>query len=294
MKRTDSNQPLVGDYLAAIDAGKEVLAIAPTHVEADEVTAAIRDGLKSRGELGEERTVKLLKPLHWTEAERGDRQRYEGSEVLQFHRHSGSFKSGSRVTAADIKPSDRLGKASTYGVYAPVEAKLAVGDRIRITANGWTADKEHRLDNGAQYQVAGFEKDGKIRLTNGWFLASDYGHFTHGYVTTSHASQGKTVDKVLIAMGQESLPAINREQFYVSVSRGREQATIYSGVSPTALREAIFRADDCKSAIEVFGKRKREWLKRHMQRAKDVYRALRQRAARATPERKKEYVYGRA
>jgi hypothetical protein len=47
-------------------------------------------------------------------------------------------------------------------------------------------------------------------------------------VVTSHASQGKTVDKVMIALGSESLAAANREQFYVSVSRGREGVRLYT------------------------------------------------------------------
>lgn len=36
-----------------------------------------------------------------------------------------------------------------------------MGDRIHITANGWMADKQHRLDNGSQYVVEGFEDDGR-------------------------------------------------------------------------------------------------------------------------------------
>ena len=59
---------------------------------------------------------------------------------------------------------------------------------------------------------------GDIKLTNGFVVPKDYGGLTHGYVVTSHASQGKTVDVSLIALGSESLAAANREQFYVSVS----------------------------------------------------------------------------
>lgn len=59
-------------------------------------------------------------------------------------------------------------------------------------------------------------------------LPNDVGHIQHGYVATSHAAQGKTVDRVLIAMGSESVPAISAEQFYVSVSRGRDRAGVTS------------------------------------------------------------------
>jgi len=297
----DHNQPLVGAYLDAVDTKRSdqdvtdrVLAIAPTHVEANEVTAAIRDGLKARGMVGkEEHQVSTLVPLHWTEAERGDLERFEGTEVIQFHRKSGSFKAGQRIAIADFKKGDRLGKPSTYAVYRPASVNLAEGDRIRITGNGWTADKKHRLDNGAQYEVAGFEDDGKIRLTNGWFVAPDFGHLSHGYVATSHASQGKTVDRVLIAMGHESLPAISAEQFYVSVSRGRDQATIFTGVAPAVLREAIQRGDARKSATELMGTKERRewWLAR---RARAAWEALRGRVTGGIPERQQQREMGYA
>jgi 6-phosphogluconolactonase (cycloisomerase 2 family) len=41
-------------------------------------------------------------------------------------------------------------------------------------------------------------------------IARDFGHLAHGYVVTSHASQGKTVDKVFIGQSQQSLPASSR------------------------------------------------------------------------------------
>jgi ATP-dependent exoDNAse (exonuclease V) alpha subunit len=45
---------------------------------------------------------------------------------------------------------------------------------------------------------------------------------TLGYVDTSYSSQGMTVDRVFIDAGNESLPATNQHQWYVSASRGRE------------------------------------------------------------------------
>ena len=64
-RRVDHNTPLVDDYLAALDAGKEtVLVVAPTHVEGDEITAEIRARLKERGMIGkDEKEVETLVPL---------------------------------------------------------------------------------------------------------------------------------------------------------------------------------------------------------------------------------------
>lgn len=290
----DHNKPLVDDYVAALHAGKSVLVVAPTHKEGDEITAEIRARLKEEGKIGdEERDFVQLRPLGWTDAEKGDLSRYDGTEVLQFHRNSGTFKAGDRVRVADWPPGGRAGLPSNYVVYAPDHLGIAVGDTIRVTANGKTRDGLHKLNNGAQYTVAGFTKEGDITLSNGWTLAKDFGHLTHGYVSTSHASQGRTVDRVLIAMGHESTPAISAEQFYVSVSRGREQATVYTGLSAATLRDAIQRTDARKSATELMAKPRRKRTIREktlalMKRVRDTYERLRDRAADAIRERQPE------
>jgi ATP-dependent exoDNAse (exonuclease V) alpha subunit len=81
-------------------------------------------------------------------------------------------------------------------------------------------------------------------------LPKDYGGISHGYVVTSHASQGKTVDKVLIALGSESFSAANKEQFYVSVSRGREGVRLYTD-DKAAMMEAVQGSAARLSATEL-------------------------------------------
>ncbi|QEG30217.1 Multifunctional conjugation protein TraI [Gemmata obscuriglobus] len=300
VKSTTGNTPLVDEYMEAIDTKRadqditdRVLAIAPTHAEAAEVTDAIRLRLQERGIVAkEEHEIQTLVPLHWTEAERGDLSRYEGTEVVQYHRNGGTQKAGQRVAIADFKPGMRLGPASTFSVYGKNTIKLAAGDRIRITAPGKSADTKHKLDNGTLYEVKGFDEKGGIVLNNDWTLAPDFAHLTHGYVTTSHASQGKTVDKVLIAMGQESLPAISAEQFYVSVSRGRDKATIFTDVPTPELREAIQKADTRKSATELFNPLPRNRMYAILKRAREAFQALRTRHVTATHERDKQRELG--
>jgi hypothetical protein len=69
-------------------------------------------------------------------------------------------------------------------------------------------------------------------------------------VTTSHASQGKTVDTVLIAQGVESFGASSREQFYVSVSRGKKKALLYTD-NKAALKDRIEESGQRASASEL-------------------------------------------
>ena len=287
VREAQSNTPLVDDYMAALNARKSVLVVAPTHLEGGEITAEIRARLKERGEVATEgHEVETLVPLHWTEAERGDLERYEGPEVMQFHRNSGTFKAGDRVRVLDWKPGDRFAKASHFSVYAPAKIEVAAGDTIRITSNGKTKDEKHKLNNGSVYKVKGFTERDDIVLDNGWVVDKGFRHLAHGYVTTSHASQGKTVDRVLIAMGSESRPAITAEQFYVSVSRGRDQATVYSDMAPAELRDAIQRVDGRKSATELLQakpkqKRRGNGLQRLTEKMRAAYAALRDKASAA-------------
>jgi hypothetical protein len=73
---------------------------------------------------------------------------------------------------------------------------------------------------GAIFTVKSFTQNGDIVLDNGWVVGKDFGHIAHGYVVTSQASQGRTVDEVLIGQSEQSLPASNLQQLYVSVSCG--------------------------------------------------------------------------
>jgi conjugative relaxase-like TrwC/TraI family protein len=277
VQKVDSNTPLVDDYLAANFAGKSVLAVAPTHAEGDEITTEIRARLKEEGKLGDDHLVRHLVPLNWTDAEKGYHERYDGSETMVFHRNSATFRAGQSVRIADFKPGDHWKSPSHFSVYREEKLPVAAGDTIRITANGKTADG-HKLNNGSIYRVKGFAKDGGIVLDNGWAVPPEFGRLTHGYVTTSHASQGKTVDKVLIAMGTESKPAISAEQFYVSVSRGRESAKVYSDMTPEELKHAIQRTDTRRSATELMKPRKKprvyDRMKKALAKARDRFRQL--------------------
>jgi ATP-dependent exoDNAse (exonuclease V) alpha subunit len=263
IKSTDTTKPIVDDYMEALRQKKSVLIVSPTHAEGNAISEAVRNRLKEAGAItGQEREFDTLQALHLTEAERGDVHSYTGAEVLQYHKNGGTFRAGQRVKISAFKPKDRMGKGGAFSVYTPTKTHLAVGDKIRMTANGKTKDGK-RLNNGAQYTVEGFTEKGDIRLNNGQILGKDYGHFAHAYVSTSHASQGKTVDRVIVALGRESLPAINAHQFYVSLSRGREQATVYTDMDTDTLKDAVQRMDTRKAAVEVFGERKRfSWLEK--------------------------------
>lgn len=262
---------VAADYLEAASQsnarGKPnaVLVVSPTHSEGNAVTRYIREGLREAGSLeGADRDLLQLASLNWTVAERQDPARYRAGQVIQLHQNvPGGLQAGQRfrvvgadadgVTVTEDGHAQRLlpwGAAERFSVYVQQSVPIAVGERIRITQNGFTADRKHRLNNGAVYDVEGFTPEGNLRLRNGWEIAAAFGHLAHGYVSTSHGSQGKTADVVLIAQGTQSLAASSLEQFYVSVSRGREQVRIYTD-DREGLKEAIRRSTERVSATEL-------------------------------------------
>lgn len=99
------------------------------------------------------------------------------------------------------------------------------------------------------YRIRRFTKSGDIVLDNGWHIDKEYGHLAHGYVATSHASQGKTYERVFVAQGRVSFGASSAEQFYVSASRGTKQVTIYTE-DKEELLDAVKRSEDRVTAIE--------------------------------------------
>ena len=55
---------------------------------------------------------------------------------------------------------------------------------------------------------------------------------------TSFGSQGRTVQRVILAVAESSLPAANQEQMYVGASRAKQLMTLYTD-QKAAVRSAV-------------------------------------------------------
>jgi conjugative relaxase-like TrwC/TraI family protein len=242
-------------YLSAVSERKKdgkrksALVVSSTHAEANQVTSAIRARLKSLGKLGEEQVVASWIPAHLTEAQKTDGTEYNTGDLLMFHKNAKGYTKGARLVMTEgARPPVEL--ANRFEVFRPARLALAVGDRVRITASGKTKDGKHRLSNGTLLTVQGFTKQGDIIVDHDWVIDRGFGHITHGYVTTSHASQGATVDKVFVAISGRSLAATDRRTAYVSVTRGKEQVQIFTD-DKEELLTAMRRPDDPLSATAL-------------------------------------------
>ncbi len=278
----DRMNALATEYLADVKGKKSVLVVAPTHVEGNQVTDHIRAELKkAKGYDGkpllgqEEKTFTVQKNLSPTEAQKQDPTFYRNGQSVQFHQNAKGFARGGifdvvgKDEHGNIQVKTGKGETSTlplqegkkFSVFEKAEVKLSQGDRIKITQNGFS-ENEKRMNNGNILTVSGFDEKGNIVAhADGSKVAvhigKDYRNLAYGYCTTSHSSQGKTVDKVLIAQSSFSANAASKEQFYVSVSRGKTDVSIYTD-NKQELREAVGRSSARTTAVEVAEKAQQE------------------------------------
>jgi conjugative relaxase-like TrwC/TraI family protein len=271
------DQQIAHDYADAIKAGESALVVSPTHAEARHLTQEIRSELRSRKIVSEEsQLLTRLEPLHYTESERRDAAFYQPGDVIVFHQNAPGFRKGQRLLVTTPPGEDVLKQAARFDVYRTQYLAPARGDRLRFTANVRTKDGKHRIHNGNSYALKGFTRTGDLVLSNNWVVDRGVGHLDFGYVTTSHASQGRTVDRVFIAESAESFGAAGREQFYVSVSRGRKQAAVYTD-DKAELRAVVHASQAKVTATELLQ------TDRARQRMAERQRLWQQQAALAAP-----------
>lgn len=278
-------QKLAEVYLESLKAKQQTLVISPTHAEGHRVTEAIRESLKEAKKLGaKEKTYTRLERLDLSAAQKQDHTQYQKGDVIQMHQHMKwglrrghrarvvkATKEGIKVkrerdgitVSLDTKHPER------FSVYQEQELKLAKGDRVRVTLNGRTQDKKHELDNGSIYTIKNFTIDGDVRLDNGWVVDRKFGHLQHGYCVTSHAAQGRGVQHVIIAQSAESSRAASMQQFYTSVTRGKQKVTVLTDDKERLLK-AVQRDASRVSATESLKKRREQQQERSRWRGRGV------------------------
>lgn len=269
IKADQRHEVLASHYMRAIQRGKSTLVVSPTHAEGKCVTQEIRTLLREAGAIGSEnreREFASLRSLNLTEAQKGDFSSYTATgQVIQFHQNTKGFQRGQRFYVRRSSKSEVVlvpmqGKgeakplpfaaADRFDVYAEDTVRFAKGDKVRFSLGGTSKDGKRRIANGRLDEIAGFDRGGNVRMKSGMVVDRNFAHWDLGYCVTSHASQGKTTDVMLAAMGAQSLPAINQKQFYVTASRASEDLAIFVD-DKEAIRRAIHESGQQVSATEL-------------------------------------------
>src|SRR5206468_306320 len=246
-------------YLSATKQGRSALLVSPTWAEIEAVTDKVRETLKNDGVLGQhDEVVTVFDSLSWTTAQKKNPSQYEPGQRLRFVRKARKFDRGEIVEVAaivenglrvrrpdgteiDFIPSSA---AASFDVGEARELKVAAGDWLLLQAN-----HGREFINGERVQVREIQ-NGRVALVDGRTLPAGFNTFTHGYAVTSHSSQGKTLDDVLLVASSRSFGAVNREQFYVSISRGRERVHVFTD-DADLLARPVTDSHERKAAVEL-------------------------------------------
>jgi conjugative relaxase-like TrwC/TraI family protein len=227
---------------------ERTLIVSPDNKSRQELNAAVRQELKANGLIGaDDHKFRVLVPRQdMTGAERGWARRYEPEDVVRFSRGSTQMgiEAGSygRVAAVDagknlltIKFANENQvtydpkRLSGVTVYQQVTREFSARDRIQFTAPQKQIGVANR-EMGTIEKIAD-DRNISLRLEDGRrleFNATAHAHFDYGYAVTSHSAQGLTADRALINADTAHPELLNARFAYVSISRARLDAEIYT------------------------------------------------------------------
>ena len=261
-------QRIAADYLRGHQAGRQTLVVSPGNDERRELNRTIRENLIEHGYVGQhshQHTI-LVPRREMTKAKISHARYYDAGDVIHFdraHKRQGIAKDAYlSVQNVDRKAqlltlqyaNGRTIEASParwkgVQVYRPEEREIAVGDRIQQRIH----DRKHDLANNAFATVTRLDgNQATLKFDDGRTLKGPLSpHIDLGYCSTSHSSQGGTVDRVIVNLdSMRSAQLVNQRSFYVTISRAREDARIYTDDAHT-LRNAVKREQQKELALEV-------------------------------------------
>ena len=144
-----------------------------------------------------------------------------------------------------------LGRYSLWYRYAAT-APVAPGDQLRITSN--FRSNGDRFINNELVKVLSLDEQKMVVLRGNGKEAvisrRDLVHVDQGVTVTSFSSQSKGPDQMLCSAPVRSFGAVDRKQFYVTMSRARRSMHLYTD-SIDGLRQAVCRTGERLSAVEL-------------------------------------------
>lgn len=247
------------------------LVVSPDNDSRREINTLIHRELQERGVVGtEEHAVKVLQARQeLTGADRAWAGQYDEGDVVRYAKGSArlGIEPGEYARVERVDPKQNLitierasGQQQTYdprrlqgvAIYRENERAISQGERVQFTA----PNKELKVANRELGTIERIDANGemKIRMDSGRtveFNLRQHPHLDYGYALTSHSSQGQTADRVLIHIDTErGQQMVNSRTAYVSISRGRHDARIYTN-DKTDLPYHLSRDVSHRTAIQT-------------------------------------------
>ena len=272
-KRAAIAHATAADYLNRdADTRDKTLVVSGTNDLRRQINAHIREGLQGEGAVSQESvTVTALDKAGLTREQQARAESYQPRMVVRLEEGRGRDRRQVEYTVQEVKGNtvtvtNREGQSRDWspskekaaGVYHPRDMELSPGDKIVFRENQKGMDRTTRsggnVRNGQAATIDRLEDGIPIaRLDSGKEIALDPSQgqtVDYGWCRTIHASQGATVDHVLIA-GEASRTA-TAQTAYVAASRERDTLKIYTDNAST-LEKNWARVAQRERAITAMG-----------------------------------------
>ncbi|MCB2061907.1 MAG: conjugative relaxase [Novosphingobium sp.] len=244
----------------------------------DAVNLAVQSGLREKGELGgDSLTFQTLDRVNLTNEELRYAHHYRAGRIVELAKpikaqrlsaglYAVSGVSGNgRVEMIDAKGKvhrfdpDRVrpGQDNRIALHEPKERTIHTGDRIRWTTN----DHQRGLLNADRATVTSLGKSHvEIETSTGMKLSlakTDpmLARFDLAYAYNAHMAQGMTADKAIVVMEARDTKLLTKQNFLVSVTRVRDDLTVYVDQADKAQRKLELQSGEKTSALGTVGER---------------------------------------
>lgn len=235
------------------------ILVAPTHEEGDRLTDAVRSKLKEAGSvLQTGRMAEVFRSWSKPKAWMQDATNYAPGTAIAFIRNMKDIGRAGETARVERVENGFLyldnGKMLHVKSAADFteagekrQIELCTGDLIQFNVN--MRDKKIYNGNIARitddpHKVMLLYPDGKPRQLIE--LPEEYATYKYGWVTTSHKSQGRTSETVVVAA-----QALDRKAFYVALSRGRKHMALHCPEKEFLKQQLSFRIGDRKSVHDL-------------------------------------------
>jgi conjugative relaxase-like TrwC/TraI family protein len=251
---------LVRDLVEMILKNEPALAIAMTHEHIEQITREVRVQLKEVGRIGQDdRQVKWLKDLKFSEAEKADPARFTSGMAVKFHqRAKGGFGSG-ETWGFERHENDKVivSRRGQERVLPPEAAKAFTAYQEGTMA---IADRDLLLVTKA-YPAAGLKTgdvvmaqevdEHQITLPNGKSIPIAEGvHLRSGYAFTGFVSQGDEARSALPYLPASVARLVNQRSWHTAISRAVNQLRVYTDCVEVIEQRAPI-AEDRGSALDL-------------------------------------------
>lgn len=261
---TERYERIARDYASRVPEERlQTLAVAGTNRARRAINERVRQRL---GLSGTGVAVTVLEGRDLTRAQVQSSLSYAPGDIVEALRHYDSIglRRGDTAEVVEIAPGCitlRRKDSQTVqwrptamphvAVHRAEQREIAVGDRIRFTANDYRlgvvngqSGKVESIDCTASELTVNVDSEHALKLDLNKPLRVD-----HAYCTTVHAAQGQTCDRVLVDADVSGAMA-NQSLYYVAISRARHGVTLYTD-DKELLPRAMSRLDIKQAALDL-------------------------------------------